>query len=632
MKLVYGDHVVENASVVIEPRRLSPHDEPGRIIKLIELTVPADASNGGYAVRQLLGQDPDICAKSVVTLEVALTQQQISRLEKITEDELRDIRNGVNPAMIFGVRVYDSEPMGVEEFITGKKWPRWFTPSQNMKDATGTEIICFRRDSEHSGETFCIGGRSYRWHEWKGEDLQLEEITEQEAQAIIAHSVKPTGETVSQWPKFFVHDGTVYPDMWLLEQTTEGWGFAYFHNRPKVLWRFSSKTETPYYRQISHAEAMEISADVAVGKTSTVNVNPTGEYPACVQWFQHNVQEVIVRRDSHDRATYFERDLPPAENVLWDDHYSQYVESGYWKEITEQEAVRRIEENRKVPRCRLECENHDCILKAKLEDLDSPFVSIPCRGCGTEKSEYPKYRRPEGKRSIECMQDVVCVRYDTEESGQLYYRTGLNRPFYNWGDYRELGLEEITVEQFKEIIASIDSMKPIPRNIPNLAFVGIDWGKRSDIGATQQVNTLPFSLGDGPLQLQLRNDFDQEGIWLYVVAGDLRLALVTQEGIDAGKYSFPISCPCIHLCSYPRVKWPVEYRNAAMPKDYGKEVMYFGDFGPEWGRGILRGLRSTGTGREDLIVEIPTETMNGLRTETIDSRRVFVIDAPTEGF
>lgn len=49
MKLVYRDHVVENASVVIEPSRLSQHDEPGRIKKLIELTVPADASNGGYA-------------------------------------------------------------------------------------------------------------------------------------------------------------------------------------------------------------------------------------------------------------------------------------------------------------------------------------------------------------------------------------------------------------------------------------------------------------------------------------------------------------------------------------------------------------------------------------------------------
>ena len=73
MKLVYGDQVVENASVVIEPSRLCHHDEPGRIKQLIELTVPADVSNGGYAVRQLLGQDPDIGAKSVVTLEVALT-------------------------------------------------------------------------------------------------------------------------------------------------------------------------------------------------------------------------------------------------------------------------------------------------------------------------------------------------------------------------------------------------------------------------------------------------------------------------------------------------------------------------------------------------------------------------------
>jgi len=174
--------------------------------------------------------------------------------------------------------------------------------------------------------------------------------------------------------------------------------------------------------------------------------------------------------------------------------------------------------------------------------------------------------------------------------------------------------------------------KPIPPNIPNLAFVGVDWGNSPDIAAAWKVNTLPFCFGEDPLQLQLRSGFDREGIWLYVVAGDLRLALVTQNEIEAGRYSFPINVPCVHICSYPRVKWPVEYRNAAMPKDYGKEVMYFGDFGPEWGRGILRGLRTTGTGREDLMVEIQTEAMNGPRTESIDSRRVFIIDQPTEGF
>lgn len=346
MKLVNGDQVVQT------------HNNARRTKQLIELTVPADASNGGYAVRQLLGQDPDIGAKSVVMLEVVLTQQQIERLKNITEDELRDIRNGVNPAMIYGVRVYDSEPMSMEELVTGKKWPRWFTPSHNMKDATGTEIICFRRDSEHSGETFCIGGKSYTWHEWKGEDLQLEEITEQEAQAIIAHSVKPTGE-----------------------------------------------------------------------------------FLGCIQWFQHSDPNVIVQRKSQDRCAYFDRSIMTSD-ILWDHHMSQWVKSGQWTEITQQEAERRIEQNRaqamqalrnlaqqqgidpaamdaneiadaiiavnlqqtvecsfmQLPADRdmvikpdgksLGCGNDDCNLAGKTPDPKSPFLSIPCRGCGDDAMSH----------------------------------------------------------------------------------------------------------------------------------------------------------------------------------------------------------------------------------------------------
>lgn len=661
MKLVYGDQVIENANVTVQTQT-----KPERLKKLIELTVPADVSNGGYAVSQLLDRDPDIGARAVVTLEVALTQQQIEKLKTITEDELRDIRNGVNPAMIYGVRVYDSEPMDVEEFITGKKWPRWFTLPPGLKDSTGNEMICIRRDSSQSGETFCLGGNRYLWHQWHGDDLQLEEITEPEAQAIIAHSVKPTGE-----------------------------------------------------------------------------------YLGCVQWFQHQNPNVIVRRDSREECTIFDGKSGPFPDNEWNPQCVRNVKSGEWTEITQQEAEQRIEYNRQFSgltaqepqpgMCKREqyagggtpsprncdvCLEGSCprVIPVQSDDYSDPaFKALRtlAQQCGfdpaglsaeqiadrvmvhnqnksVERSfeQLPADRemviKPDGK-SLGCGNDAACLEknwvttnepirlsacvnhlYGNEPgsdclceacgrgpctripvniipSGTADLVQVVTDPLYE--EYKRFSDYDANREQLKtndEVWAKINQdiseinernahnqpaePKPIPRNIPNLAFVGIDWAKRRDIAATQHVNTLPFSLGDGPLQLQLRNDFDQEGIWLYVVAGDMRLALVTQEGIDAGKYSFPISCPCIHLCSYPRVKWPVEYRNAAMPKDYGKEVMYFGDFGPEWGRGILRGLRSTGTGREDLIVEIPTETMNGLRTETIDSRRVFVIDAPTEGF
>lgn len=624
MKIVYGDQVIENASVVIQPSRLCPHDEPGRIIKLIELTVPADASNGGYAVRQLLGQDPDICAKSVVTLEVALTQQQISRLENITEDDLRDIRNGVNPAMIFGVRVYDSEPIDVEEFITGKKWPRWFTPSQNMKDATGTEIICFRRDSQHSGETFCIGGKSYTWHEWKGDDLQFEEITEQEAQAIIAHSVKPTGE-------------------WL----------------------------------------------------------------GCVQWFQHQNPNVIIRRDSHDRCTYCEYDREPVSGLVWSENFTEWVKSREWIEITHDEAEKRIEYNRrfagltppypKPQMCKREqyagggtpsprncdvCLEGPCqrVIPVQTEEAASPAMQalrklaqqrgidpagmaskaiadaliaanqqIAAETSNLQQTVERSFEQlpadcdmviKRGDKSLGCDNEAACLEKAWVTTNEPIRLSDCVNHLYGKEPGSDCLCEacgrgpctRIPVNILPQVRNAAEP-KPIPRNIPNLAFVGIDWAKRSDVAATQQVNLLPFSLGEVPLQLELRSSFDSEGIWLYAVDDDLRLAFVRAQDVGTKSYTFTIEVPCIQLCGYPRVKWPVGYRHAVMPKDYGKEVMYFSDTRTGWGRGILRGMEKNNTEADRMIIDLPAkDEMFDPERITVGARLVFIIDQPTEGF
>ena len=763
MKLVYGDHVVENASVVIEPSRLYPHDEPGRIIKLIELTVPADASNGGYAVRQLLGQDPDICAKSVVTLEVALTQQQISRLENITEDELRDIRNGVNPAMIYGVRVYDSEPMNVEDFIVGKlreesgksqkcKLPVWYRPRESRIIPGRPEIILWRIDSEHYGETFVRGGGSWDWFaEESPVSDDMVEITQQEAELLLKKEREP-----AVFPKWLVplydQRNTIGNKIICIRRDSETGsemfcegGRSYLSN----MWDGHSVNLT----EITEQEAQAIIAH---------SVNPTGEYPGCVQWFQHSLPSVIVRRDSRDQCTYFDERLV-TPGILWDYHMSQWVKSGVWKEITQQEAELRIEQNRKPAELKaqepkpgmckreqfagggtpsprscdvclegpcprvipvqteeadspamqalrklaqqcgidpaglnaeqmadrviehnrnrpysLSCGSETCSMNGKQSDPGSAFLQVPCRGCG-DKTQAQAQMIAANKRvvaELTKMHNAIARSFQQLPAD----RDAVIRPI-DLAAAKDDQMLEFHVEQVKVPRAGIDHVsliesggrwnevcednvwnaatwaarrhnfkirclpqhlppvrnaaepKPLPRNIPNLAFVGIDWGNRSDIGAKQQVSLLPLSLGEVPLQLELRSSFDSEGIWLYAVDDDLRLAFVRAQDVGTKSYTFTIEVPCIQLCGYPRVKWPVGYRHAVMPKDYGKEVMYFNDTRTGWGRGILRGMEKNNTEADRMIIDLPAkDEMFDPERITVGARLVFIIDQPTEGF
>lgn len=586
MKLVYGDQVVENASVVIEPSRLCHHDEPGRIKQLIELTVPADVSNGGYAVRQLLGQDPDIGAKSVVTLEVALTQQQIEKLKTITEDELRDIRNGVNPAMIYGVRVYDSEPMDVEEFITGKKWPKWFTPSKTLKDATGSEIICFRRDSENSGHTFCVGGKHYSWHEWKGDGLQLEEITEPEAQAIIAHSVKPTGE-----------------------------------------------------------------------------------YLGCVQWFQHQNPSVIVRRDSHDRCTYFEHDSEPVSGLAWHESFTAWVKSGEWTEITQQEAESRIAYNRKFAGLTAQEPQPGMCKREQFAGggapsprncdvcLEGPCPRVIPVQCGDDSDPALKALRtlaqqsgfdPAGMSPKDIADQLGAVikpaeQAATNESEMLEFpveqvdvpRVGIDE--LRWADAGDIWNPVCSADAWQSKIwaarknefrirclpqhlppaRNAVEPKPIPRNIPNLAFVGIDWAKRPDITATVVVTTDP---GRRIVELTMQSVLTP-GVWVVAFDDKSHMLLeINQERtleapVPAARISGPIG-----------VKLPVQFRTPAMPKDYGRKVYFREDEYElhDLKTGVLKGY--------DEDQKVYMVSVEGERTRYLKHRQIWTIDEPTDGF
>jgi hypothetical protein len=682
MKLVYGDQVIENATVTVQP-----HNKAQRTKQLIELTVPADASNGGYAVRQLLGQDPDIGAKSVVMLEVALTQQQIDRLKNITQDELREIRNGVNPSMIYGVQVYDSEPMDVEELITGKKWPRWFTLPAGLKDSTGNEMICIRRDSSQSGETFCLGGARYLWHEWHGDDLQLEEITEQEAQAIIAHSVKPTGETVSQWPKFFVHDGTVYPDMWLLEQTTEEWGFAYFYNRPKVQWRFSSNGPKSYYRQISHAEAIEISADVAVGKMSTVNVKPTGEWLGCVQWFQHSNPNVIIRRDSHDRCTYFEQGFPAAKKIRWDEQASRCIKSGQWTEITQHEAEQRMPWMCKreqyagggtpSPRDCDVCLEGPCprVIPVQCDDDSDPafkaLLTLAQQAGFDSAGMSPK---DIADRLIAANQRIAAETSSLQQTVERSFeqlpadRDAVIR-LKELVSAKDQQMWEFPVEQVDVPRAGIDQVSlidsadwwneicddnvwnkatwaarrhnfkirclpqhvPPARNVavlwpeplsaspPDLAFVGVDYAQGPDISATVAVTTEPEQQ---IVELTVHSVLTP-GCW--VIAFSHKEHFVVEVSTEQ-KLNGPI--PAAKLSGPIGVKFPLRHRVPVMPKDYGRQV-------------VCRDMENfsiydvkTGTlqGFDPVKKVFMVAEQNGNHMMYRRENEVWIIDHPTEGF
>jgi len=384
LKFLYGDQV-ENESVVIEPSRLSQHDKPGRIKKLIELTVPADVSNGGYAVRQLLGQDPDIGAKSVVTLEVALTQQQIEKLKNITEDDLSSIRNGVNPAMIFGVRVYDSEPMDVEEFIKkglscgaeecrldgvqedpaspfvsipcwgcgepkpDEQWPKRYLLHRPDPDGCvyllrNSPDVYWRMKLDDIGKA-----KKVSEHAWDKENHDvlvrrgyLKEVDVNELWETLADRQRG----IERWPKWYraqgpgsVRTGMSFGNLVCARQDDENTGVTYCE-RGQWSWKGGFTDAVGMFVGITTEEAMSL-----VAGCLPVNLDDLDDKSVARTWYQHREPDVVVCRVASNKCVYFEGD-DYNPDVMWDYHYDEWLAIGNLVSITEIEALRRIRENR----------------------------------------------------------------------------------------------------------------------------------------------------------------------------------------------------------------------------------------------------------------------------------------------
>ncbi len=563
MKLVHGDQV-ENAKVTIQPSRLSHHDEPGRIKKLIELTVPADASNGGYAVSQLLGQDPHIGAKSVVTLEVSLTQQQISRLENITEEQLRDIRNGVNPAMIYGVRVYDSEPMDMEELI-------------NKGLSCGSE------------------------------ECRLDGVQEDPESPFVSIPCRGCGEPNpdAQWPKrYLLHrpdpDGCVY----------------LLRNSPEVCWRMKVNEigKAVKIREISWSTAM-LDGLVAGGYLKEVDVNelwetladrqrvieqsvkPSGEYVGCVQWFQHHNPNVIVRRDSHDRCTYFEYDREPVSDMTWHENFSAWVMSGQWTEITQQEAELRINSNRKSAVSLADgCQPGIC----KREQFGGGGTPSPrnCDVCleGPCPRVIPVQTSQADEPAMEALQKLA------QEQGI---------------DPAGMEAKEISDRLIAANLQGVSSEKPIPRNIPNLAFVGVDWGKVKSFTTTVVATAEPEQR---VIELTMQSVLTP-GVW--VVAFDQKSHMLLEIKQER---TLAVPVPSARISGPIGVKLPLQFRTPVMPKDYGRQVFFRDDEYELDGlkTGVLKGFSE-----DEKVYMVAVE---GERTRYLKSRHIWTIDEPTEGF
>lgn len=664
LRFVLGGQVGDIESVVIEPSRLSEHDEPGRIKKLIELTVPADASNGGYAVRQLLGQDPDIGAKSVVTLEVALTQQQIEMLRNITEDELRDIRNGVNPAMIYGVRVYDSEPMDPEEFITGKRWPRWFTPSQTLKDSTGTEIICFRRDSGHSGETFCIGGKSYTWHEWKGEDLQLDEITEQEAQAIIEHSVKPTGEWLGciQWfqhsdPNVIVQrksrDRCTYFDRSIMTSDIL-WDYHMSQWVKSGEWteitRDEAEKRIEYNRKFSGLTAQEPKPGICKreqfaggGAPSPRNCDVCLEGP-CPRVIPVQTEETDSAAMQALRKLAEQCGINPAGLNA------------------EQMADRVIEHNQSRPYS-LSCGSETCSQNGKQSDPESAFLQVPCRGCGDETQAQQQVISANVAELTKLHETVErsCQQLPANRDAVIKVSgskatNGIAKVEFpvEHVDVPRAGIDQVSLidkaDCWNEITANnvwnkatwaarrhnfkircLPEHVPPARNIavlwpeplsaiaPDLAFVGVDYAQGPDISATVAVTTEPEQQ---IVELTMHSVLTP-GCW--VIAFSHKEHFVVEVSTEQ-KLNGPI--PAAKLSGPIGVKFPIRHRAPVMPKDYGRQVVCrdmenFNIYDVKIG--TLHGF--------DPVKKVfMVAEQNGRHTMYRRENEIWIIDEPTEGF
>jgi hypothetical protein len=162
--------------------------------------------------------------------------------------------------------------------------------------------------------------------------------------------------------------------------------------------------------------------------------------------------------------------------------------------------------------------------------------------------------------------------------------------------------------------------KPIPRNIPNLAFVGVDWGKGSDIAASVPVAPMSHMLN---LHKVLT-----PGVWLYLTTldGCLELMIVNND------VELSAELPAVCLSKQTHFKTPIAWREPVLPKDYGKTVWWHDVEAlshPSHQSGRLVGVYENGSG---FVIEPHDKEVSCGRTVYRKKKLVFIIDQPTEGF
>jgi hypothetical protein len=164
-------------------------------------------------------------------------------------------------------------------------------------------------------------------------------------------------------------------------------------------------------------------------------------------------------------------------------------------------------------------------------------------------------------------------------------------------------------------------LNTIPRNLPNLAFVGVDWAATKD--STQRADVV--YQGSAPLSMTMKKVLTP-GIWVIcTTAGPEVEVLIVKDATE-----LDTEIPAVRLTTQTHFKTPVEMREPVLPKDFGKTVW--------WSEPDMatreRPSHSSGrlVGQSDGGKVLIVERGHGTRTTHVRRQYAFIVDQPADGF
>jgi hypothetical protein len=401
---------------------------------------------------------------------------------------------------------------------------------------------------------------------------------------------------------------------------------AYFTSKSPIVWGFDSSF-------LRDNNMSGITADEAVERLSNnleVDLSKISDGSVPITFWRHYQDGVVVVRVSKTRCVYFEREQTSV-NVQWDNHYDHYVKVGKWAELAKNHALEIIKANRRTALRRLYCQQSEqstctevdsttvhepysweylaadremvvklkdlsfgakeCSLSGIQEDLTSPFVSIPCRGCATMNTE-----------------DLKPIKLSRCKQ-QAFGGGGSPSP-------REC---EVCGEGPCTMIP-VNIVKT-GQNLPNLAFVGIDWGAKKDTSHSVEV----AYQGSVPLSMKMEKILEP-GIWVICTTAGPEIDVL----IVNNRTELDTEIPAVRLTTQTHFKTPVEMREPVLPKDFGKTVW--------WSEPDMstreRPSHSSGrlVGQSDGGKVLIVERGHGTRTTYVRRQYAFIVDQPADGF